>query len=215
MFKFINVNKVIKILILSDLALITGMGFVAPIFAIFLTNNIKGGTIEVVGFAAAIYWIVEALILIPSGKYLDKNHGEKDDLLFIVIGNFLAASAVFGYIFSRLPWHIYFLQGIYAMGMGMNIPGYTAIFTRHVDKGREAFSWGLRGASVGVGAGIAGALGGVIAYRFGFNTLFIGVIIFIVLSAFLPLLVLKGIRPKDGTMPKIPEIKTIQSPLPK
>jgi len=169
----------------------------------------------VAGFAAAVYWIVECLVVIPAGKYLDKNHGEKDDLLFIVIGNLLAALAVLGYIFSSLPWHIYILEGIYAVGMGMNIPGYTAIFTRHIDKGKEAFSWSVRSASVAVGSGVAGALGGVIAYRFGFNTLFTGVIIFVLLSAFLPFLILRQIRTRDGTMPKIPEIKTTQSPLPK
>jgi MFS family permease len=212
MFKFININKVIKILILSDLALLTGLGFVAPIFAIFLTENIKGGNVQVAGFAAAIYWIVECIVVIPAGKYLDKNHGEKDDLLFIVIGNLFAASAVFGYIFSYLPWHIYFLQGLYAIGMGMNIPGYTAIFNRHIDKDKEAFSWSVRSASVAAGSGAAGAFGGIIAYNFGFNALFIGVIIFIILSAFLPFLILKEIRPKDGVTPKIPEMKTIQLP---
>lgn len=210
-----SINKVIKILILSDLALLTGLGFIAPIFAIFLTENIKGGNIEVVGFAAAIYWIVKSIVIIPFGRYLDKNHGEKDDLWFIVIGNLLAALAVFGYIFSYLPWHIYFLGALYAIGMGMNIPGYTAIFTRHIDKGREAFNWSVRGALIGMGTGVAGALGGVIAYRFGFNILFIGVTIFILLSAFLPFLISKEMRAKDKKMPVVPEIKTIQPPAPK
>jgi len=210
-----SINKVIKFLILSDVALLTGLGFIAPIFAIFLTENIKGGNIEVAGFAAAIYWIVKSIVIIPFGRYLDKNHGEKDDLLFIIIGNLLAALAVFGYIFSRLPWHIYFLQGIYALGMGMNIPGYTAIFTRHIDKGREAFDWSVRGALIGVGTGVAGALGGIVASRFGFNILFIAVGIFILLSAFLPFLISKEIRTKDKKMPVVPEIKTIQPPAPK
>lgn len=213
MFKFININKVIKILILSDLALITGGGFVAPIFAIFLTENIKGGNVKVAGFAAAIYVLVEALVMVPSGKYLDRTTGEKDDVLFIVTGNILAALAVLGYIFSRLPWHIYFLEAIYGLGMGMNVPAYTAMFTKHIDKGREAFSWATRGALVGVSSALAEAVGGMIAYNFGFNALFTGVIIFIVLSAGLPFLILKEIRPKDGVMPKIPETKTIQSPL--
>ena len=210
-----SINKVIKFLILSDVALLSGLGFIAPIFAIFLTENIKGGNIEVAGFAAAIYWIVKSIVIIPFGRYLDKNHGEKDDLLFIIIGNLLAALAVFGYIFSRLPWHIYFLQGIYALGMGMNIPGYTAIFTRHIDKGREAFDWSVRGALIGVGTGVAGALGGIVASRFGFNILFIAVGIFILLSAFLPFLISKEIRTKDKKMPVVPEIKTIQPPAPK
>ncbi|MBL7155009.1 MAG: MFS transporter [Candidatus Portnoybacteria bacterium] len=206
------VNKVIKILILSDVALIAGLGFVAPIFAVFLTNQIKGGNLEVVGYAAAIYCIVRSLVVVPIGQYLDKNHGEKDDLWFIIIGNVLAALAVFGYLFSRLPWHIYLLQAVYALGMGMNIPGYTAIFTRHIDKGREAFGWSVRAALIGIGTGVTGALGGIVANRFGFNTLFIGVVIFILLSAFLPLLISKEMLPKDRKTPKMPGIKTIHQP---
>lgn len=192
-----SINKVIKILILSDTALITGLGFVAPIFAIFLTEKIQGSNLEMIGYAAAIYWIVKSLVVIPFGKYLDKNHGEKDDLWFIVIGNILAALAVFGYIFSYLPWHIYILQVFYAIGMGMNVPGYTAIFTRHINKGKEAFNWSVRSAMIGIGAGIAGALGGIIANRFGFNALFIGIGGFILLSAFLPFIIMKNIYSGD------------------
>ena len=84
----IVINKVIKILILSDVALISGFGFITPIFAIFLTDRIEGGNVEVAGYAAAIYWIVMSLVVIPLGRYLDKNHGEKDDLWFIIIGRF-------------------------------------------------------------------------------------------------------------------------------
>ncbi len=210
-----KLNRVIKILILSDLALLTGLGFVTPVFAIFLTDNIKGGTVEVAGFAAAIYWIVNSLVMIPFGRFLDKRSGEKDDLWFVIIGNLLAVLSVVGYLFSKLPWHIYLCQGIFGLGMAMNIPAYTAIFTRHIDKGKEAFPWGVRGALVGIGSSIAGALGGVIAYNFGFNNLFIGVIIFLLLSALLPLLISKQILPKDGVGVKIPEMKTAESPLPK
>jgi MFS family permease len=210
-----KLNKVIKILIFSDLALLTGFGFVTPVFAIFLTDNIRGGTVEVAGFAAAIYWVINSLVMIPFGRFLDKNPGEKDDLWFVVIGNFLAVLAVVGYIFSRLPWHIYLCQGIYGLGMAMNIPGYTAIFSRHIEKGKEALPWSVRGALTGIGSGVAGALGGVIAYNFGFNNLFIGVIIFLILSAFLPLLISKQMLPRDGISIKIPEMQKGESPLPK
>lgn len=184
-------NKVIKTLILADAALLAGFGFIWPIFAIFIDEYIEGGDVRVAGFATSIYWIVLSLVLIPFGKYLDRNHGEKDDLYFIIIGNALGAAAVFGFIFASLPWHIYLLQGIYAIGMGMNIPGYTAIFTRHIDKGKEALSWSTRAASVGIGAGVAGALGGTIVHYFGFNVLFLGVVILLLISAAVPILIFK------------------------
>jgi len=220
--KFLNflnktfpLNKVIKVLILTDVALLTGLGFVMPIFAIFITEHIQGGDVRVAGFAAAIYWTTLSLVLIPFGKYLDRNHGEKDDLYFIIIGNILGAVAVSGFIFASLPWHIYLLQGIYAIGIGMNIPGYTAIFTRHIDKGKEALSWSTRAASVGIGAGIAGALGGTVVYYFGFKVLFSGVAILLLISAAIPLLISKELVLKEKKMPRVPETKTTDPQIPK
>ncbi len=202
-----SINKVIKILIFSDVALASGFGFITPIFAIFLIENIKGGNIEFAGYVAAIYWIIISLTVVPFGHYLDKNHGEKDDLYFIIIGNLLAAGAVFGYMISSLTWHIYFFHIFYAFGMSMNIAAYGAIFTRHIDKNREAFDWSTRAALIGIGTGIAGGLGGMIANRFGFNVLFIGVLILVLLSAALPVLIYKKICSKDKEIPHIPTIK--------
>ncbi len=215
-----SINKVIKILIASDVALLTGFGFIAPIFAIFIAQRITVGDIaeaaKIAGFAMAVYWGVKSVLQIPFGKYLDKNHGEKDDLYFVVIGNVLAALSVFGYLFASLPWHIYTLNALYSLGMAMNIPGWTAIFSRHLDKGQEAFEWATRSTAVGIGAGAASALGGIIASALGFNILFISVGIFVLASAFLPLLVYKNLVPKDKKGLRVPEAKAFQEPhLPK
>ncbi len=208
-----SINKVIKILTFSDVLLLTGFGFVSPIFAIFITDQIQGGNVEVVGFAAAVYWIVKSALQIPLGNYLDRVKGERDDLWFVVIGNILAAVAVFGFIFSSLPWHIYLFQAVYSLGMAMNIPGWSAIFTRHIDKGKEAFEWSARSTFIGIGAGISGAFGGIIATQFGFNVLFVGVGIFALASAFLPFLIYKDIFPKDHAYSRAPEAKALQEPL--
>ena len=214
------INKVIKVLIASDVALLTGFGFITPIFAIFIAHRITAGnTIEaaqVAGFTMGIYWGVKSVLQIPFGKYLDKVKGEKDDLWFVVIGNILAAIAVFGYIFSHLPWHIYLCQGVYSLGMAMNIPGWCAIFTRHIDKGKEALEWSTRSTFIGIGAAASGALGGMIAAKFGFNVLFVGVGIFALASAFLPFLIYKDIAPKNHIFHRAPEAKGLQEPhLPK
>jgi len=217
---FKSINKVIKILIFSDVFLLSGFGFITPIFAIFIAQRITiGNTIEaakIAGFSMGIYWGVKSILQIPFGRYLDKIKGEKDDLWFVVIGNVLAALAVFGYIFSSLPLHIYLCQGIYAIGMAMNIPGWCAIFTRHIDKGKEAFEWSTRGTLIGIGAATTGVLGGIIAAEFGFNILFLGVGVFALASAFLPFSIYKILISKDRVFYRTPEIKEFQEPyLPK
>lgn len=203
-------------MIASNVALLTGFGFLAPIFAIFIAQRITlgdtGEAARVAGFAMAIYWGFKSLLMIPLGKYLDKNYGEKDDLYFVIIGNLLAAGAVFGYIFSFLPWHIYLLKGIYSLGMAMSIPGWTAIFTRHIDKGKEAFEWATRSTIIGIGAGVSGALGGIIINIWGFNVLFIGVGIIVLISAFLPLLIYREIFSQNHRFPRAPGTKSFPEP---
>jgi len=90
------------------------------------------------------------------------------------------------------------------------------MFSRHIDKGQEAFEWATRSTAVGIGAGIAGALGGIAAGALGFNILFIGVAIFALASAFLPFLIYKDIAKKDHISPRVPKAKALQEPyLPK
>lgn len=201
----IKINKVVKTMIQADLIFVSAFGLIAPIFAIFITDQIKGGDIKVVGFAAAIYWILQSLPQIPIGKYLDKNVGEKDDFYFVIGGYFLAALAPLGYIFSSLPWHIYVLQALYAIGMSMALPGWAAIFTRHIDKGKEAFEWSLESTAMGLGAGITGAIGGILASKFGFNIVFIIVAIGALLGTLLLFTIYKHIFPRGDHHLRIPK----------
>jgi len=64
-------NKVIKYLVLSDLAFWSGWGLLTPIFAIFVVNRITGGSVFVVGMASAVFWIARSLFRVPIGILLD------------------------------------------------------------------------------------------------------------------------------------------------
>lgn len=202
-----SLNKVVRILIQADLVFLSAFGLITPIFAVFITSQIKGGDIKVVGFAAAVYWILKSILQIPIGKFLDKRKGERDDLYCLVIGYFLAGIVAFGYIFSYLPWHIYGLQAIYAIGMAMGIPAWAAIFTRHIDRGKEAFEWSLESSALSFGVGVTGALGGILVSRFGFNLVFILTGIFAILGGLMPLLIFKHIIPRGDHYIRFPEIK--------
>ena len=203
----IKINKVVKTMIQADLIFVSAFGLITPIFAVFILNQIQGGNVKVIGFAAAIYWILKSLLQVPIGRYLDKNVGEKDDFYFVIGGYFLAVLVPLGYIFSSLPWHIYGLQALYAIAMGMAIPGWAAIFTRHIDKGKEAFEWSLESTAMGLGAGITGAIGGILASKFGFNIVFILVAVGAFLGTLLLLTIYKNIFPQGDHRLTVPKIK--------
>lgn len=200
----INLNKVIKTLIFSDFLLQAGWGMTGPIFAIFLTGQIVGGDLKMVGFVAAVYWITKSIIQPFIAKALDKNHGEKDDFQFLVLGMFAANLVPLGYIFSTQPWHIFLLEFIRGLAMACVIPTWAAIFTRHIDKGKEAFSWSLESTGIGFAAGFAGATGAWLASVFGFKIVFVLVSLFGVLASSSLLMIRKSIFLKDHFVPRLP-----------
>ena len=201
---FKSINKVVRILIASDFLLQAGWGLSGPIFAIFLTGQIRGGSIEMVGFMAGIYWIVKSIVQPFLASYLDRNHGEIDDFQFLIIGMYVANLVPLGYIFSTQPWHIFTLEIIRALAMACVIPTWAGIFTRHIDKGREAFSWSLESTGIGFAAGLAGVFGGITASVFGFKAVFVFVSLFGILSSSTLLLIRKKIFSKDHFTPRLP-----------
>jgi len=203
----ILINKVIRTLIQADLVFLAAFGLISPIFAVFITDQIKGGNVEVVGFSAAVYWIIKSILQIPISEILDKKRGEKDDFYFLICGTILAALVPIGYIFSSLPWHVYLLQAIYGMGMAMAFPSWSAIFTRHIDRGKEAFEWGLESTALGFGTGLTGAIGGILVAYFGFDLLFVIVSILALVGALLPLMIRREMLSRGDGYIRAPEIK--------
>jgi hypothetical protein len=194
---FFKINRVIKYLVLSDLIFWSGWGLLSPIFAVFITQKIEGANLAVVGVASSIYWILKSLLRIPIGILLDSRKGEEDDFWFLFFGLILNSLVPFGYLMAKYPSHIYLLQILQAFSMAMALSGWTAIFSRHLDKGKEATEWGIDATSVGLGIGISGALGGLIANSFGFEVIFILVGVLGFSAAILLLSILKTISPRS------------------
>src|SRR3989344_4637282 len=166
------INPVIRILVISDLFVLAGIGLFSPILAIFITQRIEGGDAQVAGFASAIYFLMW-VFQIPVGKYLDRNHGDRDDFWFLVSGAFITSLVPFLYLFVSLPWHVYLLQALMGLGRAIDLPPWYALFTRRIDKSREGFDWSIENVSAGLGLAATGALGGTIAKWYGFEAVFI------------------------------------------
>lgn len=208
-----GINKVVRTIIYWDFFFNSAWGLLSPVFAIFLVQGVASGNAakgaEIAGFAALIFWVVKSLLQIPIGAYLDKNHGERDDFWFGVVGSFLSGIIPFGFIFAKLPEHIYLLQIGHAVAMSMIVPSLYAIFTRHIDKGKEAYEWSMDSTILGFGVGITGAVGGLIAAKFGFTSVFILVGILNLIAGFLLFAIKKNMSTKNMDVPRIPPIKSI------
>lgn len=168
-----RINHVIKTLVVSDFFINAGFSVFAPIFAVFVTKQISTGSLEVIGFAAALTQIFKVTLQIPIAKYLDRNHGEYDDFYSMIIGSFLISSVPFLYLFASQPIHVYIFSSIYGMGLAFLVPPWYAIFSRHLDKMKENIEWSMDSVAIGIASAGTAALGGIIATRLGFQAVFL------------------------------------------
>lgn len=167
-----TINKIIKYLTISDFIILTGFGFIAPVFAVFILQNIQGGTLETVGFATAIQVFTKAVFELPIARYLDKKRGDMDEFHYMVIGSFILSITPLFYLFIKTPLELYAVQFIYGIATAMNYPAWMSLFTRHAEKEREGSQWAIYATVIGIGTAISAALGGMISERYGFPTIF-------------------------------------------
>lgn len=179
---------------LGDFFINAGFSVFAPVFAVFITRQISGGNLEVIGFAAAIVQIVKVIVEVPVAYVLDKNHGEYDDFYSMVTGTMLMALVPFMYLVATTPAHLYIISMIYGIGIALNVPPWSAIFSRHLDKQHENIEWSIESVSIGIAGAAAAALGGIMAQRFGFDFVFILAGIFAICGGLVQIKIYKDIR---------------------
>lgn len=201
---FKNINPVVKIFVIADFFYNAAFASFAPVFAIFITGQIAGGSASVAGFATATYWVVKSIFQLPVARFLDKTDGERDDFWAMWAGYFFTGFIPMAYLFASEPWHLYVIQGIYGFLMSWLVPAWYSIFTRHVDKWRISFEWSLESVfSVGLATAGAAALGGYLVDKFGFELLFVVSGVTAILSSFMVLLVKRHLIPLRGPQEKV------------
>lgn len=170
-------NKVLRILLFSDIFLLSGFGLIAPIWAVYIKDNLVGGTLIAAGVASAIFLITKSLIQIPFSKFAD-TVDESQDLLWLLFGAGIICVVPFLYIISHTIWVIFFAQFLYGVGAGFAYPTWLKIWEQHLDMHHETFEWSMYSSMIALSSAFAGILGAWISSLFGFFVTFICVGIF-------------------------------------
>jgi MFS family permease len=162
-------NRTIKLLMFSDIFVLTGFGLIDPILAIFIKENLIGGTIFAAGLASTLFLVTKCLVQLPFSKYVD-DHDNK--IKWLILGSLLVASVPFIYIFAKSINHIYIAQIIYGVGSGLAYPTWLGLWSTHLDRKHESFEWSLYSTLTGLGTAVTAAIGGAIAQFVGFQYTF-------------------------------------------
>ena len=166
-------NRLIVKIILTSFFVFAGWGLIAPIFALFITGEIRGGSLEFVGLAVGIHWIARAVCQPFLAYRMDVVKGEQDDMVFLLNGTLISTVVPLMYLFAWDAWHIIMLEAIRGVGLAMVVPTLSGVLTRHVDKHWESYTWSLQNTAISFAAGFSAIFGGVIAGVLGFKVVFI------------------------------------------
>lgn len=163
-------NRIVKLLIISDIFVMTGFGLISPILAIFIKENLVGGSIFAAGLAGAIFFITKIIIQLPFSRYID-DHKEK--VKWLIVGTLFISAVPFIYIFAKHVYVIFIAQVVYGIGAGLAYPTWLGLFSTHLDKKHESFEWSLYSTFTGLGTAGTAFIGAAIAQWFGFELTFV------------------------------------------
>lgn len=165
-------NRVIKLLMISDILVLTSFGLIDPILAIFFKEDLIGGTILMAGLASAIFLSVKCLVQLPFSMYVDKcNYTTR--LRWLIFGCLLISIVPFIYIFAKHIYVIFFAQAIYGLGSGLAYPTWLGLWSTHLDKKKESFEWSLYSTMTGLGTAATAVIGAALSEYIGFTFTFI------------------------------------------
>lgn len=163
-------NRTNKILLMSDVFILTGFGLIDPILAIYIKDNILGGTIFAAGLASMLFFVTKCFVQLPFAKYVD-NH--EDKVKWLVLGAFLIANVPFIYIYAQNVNYVYFAQILYGVGCGFAYPTWYGLWSVNLTKNKESYEWSIHSVFTGVGVALTAAIGSAIAEFVGFTYTFV------------------------------------------
>ncbi|MBN2252179.1 MAG: MFS transporter [Kosmotogaceae bacterium] len=186
-------NRIIKLLLISDIFVLTGFGLMQPILAIFIKDELIGGSIFSAGIASMIFIVAKSAVQLPFSRYVDRRN-RVFEVRGIILGTLMISIVPFIYIFSNHIKFIYLAQTLYGIGAGLAYPAWFDMWTRNLDKKNRSYEWSLYSTMTGLGTGAAAIIGATVAEFLGFTYTFlmvgcmslIGCIILIRLENILP-----------------------------
>lgn len=150
--------------------MITGSGLIDPILAIFIKENLAGGTIFAAGFASMLFLATKSFVQLPFSRYVDRSDNK---LRWLLIGSFISVVVPLMYIFIDNVTLMYGLQILSGIGSGLAYPTWLSLWSLNLDRNHESYEWSLYSTSVGIGMAFTGALGGFLATYVGFRVTFL------------------------------------------
>lgn len=176
--KKFKLSKNSRVLLKSSFLIQAAAGLFAPLYAIFVGRI--GGSILDVGIAYALFACLTGIFILITGM---SNFFVKNVRKVIVLGYCLLALGYIGYLFVSKPWHLFIIQIILGIAIGVLDPSWDSLYALNLCQEDALKSWTIWTGCVYLIIGISALIGSFIVQKFSFTVLFSIMALFSILSA--------------------------------
>lgn len=166
-----ELNPIVKTYIISEAFLWSAWDLMLPIIAIFISQTVPGGNIQLAATGYSIYLITRVIFELITGRILQSSTVKKK-LIMAILGISLLSFGYFGFAFANSITLVFLFYSFLGVGMGTAAPAKVSLFSTHLDKNKESGEWSLTDAVTFICMAFSTALGGFIAAQYGFQKLF-------------------------------------------
>lgn len=186
-----KLNRVIWLLTCSDIFSWGIYSSISALTGIYLSTRLGTGVVEIVGVGMGIFYLSRSIFQIPIGLVTDKIKKDRDDIIFLVIGNLMIGFPLLFYPVIQAPIFYFLLQVIFGIGAAMNLVTWRKLFARNLETDKEGLSYALydtvMSGSIALFSIIAGVVANMGQEEFDLVIMIIGFII--MMSSILPALI--------------------------
>ncbi len=158
-----GINKVIMYLTLSDVFTWGVYVIVSAFTGLYLQTKLQMDVVEIVGIGAACFYIARVLFQIPIGLISDSLKRDRDEIVFLMLGNLLMGLPLLLYINIDSPLYFYLLQFVIGIGASMNLVNWRKLFAANLEDGKSGRAYAVYDTIISLSIAIVGILGGQVA----------------------------------------------------
>ena len=166
-------SGILSALTYNDAAFWGADAFVAVVFALYITQNIEGGSAIHVGLVFGLYRAVRAFLSVPIGRFLDKRKGHIDEYYMLFLSGLMVGLTYLALFFSTELWHVYLGMLFIGIGHSLDVNSWRILFYGNVPDDRAGEVNGIYETIMQIVYGLAIIIAGFVGEIFGFEwTLF-------------------------------------------
>ena len=192
LFKTPHIRRQALILLKASVMANLALGLFAPIYAVFV-QQIGGGILDI-GIALALFYVVTGLFVIFFGT---SKFFAKHVRTMVVIGYALLTLGFIGYIFIKIPIHLFIVQIVLGIADGILEPSWDSVYSAKLSEKQESKQWSIWAGSIHIVLGVAAIAGGLIVTHGSFKILFVIMAVLGAISAVIASQLLKNYPKQD------------------